>query len=71
MAEATGALSCLRPTHHQGKTGWHNHHIQWRVYGGSDDLDNRVLLHPNCHQQVHSPDYDGVVLRPHGDVREA
>jgi RNA-directed DNA polymerase len=53
------------------ETGWHNHHIQWRVYGGSNDLDNRVLLHPNCHQKVHSPDYDGVLLRPHGDVREA
>lgn len=53
------------------ETGWHNHHIQWRVYGGSSDLDNLVLLHPNCHQQVHSPDYDGVLLRPYGDVREA
>jgi len=30
----------------------------------NDDLDNRVLLHPNCHQQVHSPDYNGPSLRP-------
>ena len=35
-------------------TGWDNHHLVWRVYGGSDSLDNQVLLHPNCHQQVHS-----------------
>lgn len=35
-------------------TGWHDHHIQYRVDGGSDALGNRVLLHPNCHSQVHS-----------------
>ena len=35
-------------------TGWHNHHIVWRTYGGSDRTENRVLLHPNCHNQVHS-----------------
>jgi RNA-directed DNA polymerase len=34
-------------------TGWHDHHIQYRVYGGGDQLSNRVLLHPVCHQQVH------------------
>ncbi len=35
-------------------TGWHNHHIVWRSKGGSDKAENRVLLHPNCHRQVHS-----------------
>jgi RNA-directed DNA polymerase len=35
-------------------TGWHDHHIEYRVHGGSDALGNRVLLHPNCHAQVHS-----------------
>jgi RNA-directed DNA polymerase len=35
-------------------TGWHDHHIEYRVEGGSDVLGNRVLLHPNCHAQVHS-----------------
>ena len=35
-------------------TGWHNHHIVWRTHGGSDTTENRVLLHPNCHRQVHS-----------------
>lgn len=45
-------------------SGWHNHHIQWLVYGGTDELDNRILLHPNCHRQVHSPDYNGPPLRP-------
>lgn len=34
-------------------TGWHDHHIEHRVAGGSDALGNRVLLHPNCHNQVH------------------
>jgi RNA-directed DNA polymerase len=36
------------------ETGWHDHHIEYRVAGGSDALGNRVLLHPNCHAQVHS-----------------
>ena len=35
-------------------TGWHSHHIIWRVNGGKDGSSNRVLLHPNCHRQVHS-----------------
>jgi RNA-directed DNA polymerase len=34
-------------------TGWHDHHIEYRVMGGSDALGNRVLLHPNCHTKVH------------------
>jgi len=35
-------------------TGWHSHHIVWRSNGGKDGAENRVLLHPNCHNQVHS-----------------
>ncbi|NEZ60910.1 group II intron reverse transcriptase/maturase [Leptolyngbyaceae cyanobacterium CCMR0081] len=35
------------------ETGWHSHHVIWRVHGGSDKADNRILLHPNCHRQVH------------------
>ncbi|HYK51467.1 MAG TPA: group II intron reverse transcriptase/maturase [Terriglobales bacterium] len=34
-------------------TGWHDHHIDYRVNGGSDALGNRVLLHPVCHHRVH------------------
>ncbi|MBF6571610.1 MAG: group II intron reverse transcriptase/maturase [Candidatus Binataceae bacterium] len=36
------------------ETDGHTHHVVWRVNGGSDRLDNLVLLHPNCHRQVHS-----------------
>jgi RNA-directed DNA polymerase len=35
-------------------TGWHNHHIQWRTHGGKDTIENRVLVHPTCHEQIHS-----------------
>lgn len=35
-------------------TGWHNHHIVRRMEGGSDRAENQVLLHPDCHQRVHS-----------------
>ncbi len=36
------------------QTGWHIHHIQHRVDGGNHTFANTVLLHPNCHHQVHS-----------------
>jgi len=36
------------------QSGWNNHHLVWRVYGGHDGVENRILLHPNCHGQVHS-----------------
>ncbi|QLG91855.1 group II intron reverse transcriptase/maturase [Pseudomonas yamanorum] len=51
-------------------TGWHDHHIVHRSHGGRDTLDNRVLLHPVCHQQLHSrgltvnkPAPQGVLLK--------
>ncbi|WP_459718218.1 reverse transcriptase domain-containing protein, partial [Paraburkholderia sp. 2C] len=36
------------------ETGWHDHHLEYRMTGGTDALSNRVLLHPHCHQQVHA-----------------
>ena len=45
-------------------TGWHNHHIVWRTKGGSDSSDNRVLLHPNCHNQVHAKGLSVTKPRP-------
>ena len=39
--------------------GWHVHHLLRRAYGGDDGIDNLVLLHPNCHRQVHS---EGLVV---------
>ncbi len=45
-------------------TGWHSHHIVWRSKGGNDSTDNRVLLHPTCHQQVHSQKLSVVKPRP-------
>jgi RNA-directed DNA polymerase len=53
-------------------TGWHSHHITWRSKGGSDTMENRVLLHPNCHSQVHSQGLSVVKPRPiKGAEREA
>jgi RNA-directed DNA polymerase len=40
--------------------GWHIHHLLWRSHEGTDLIDNLVLLHPNCHRQVHS---EGLVVR--------
>jgi RNA-directed DNA polymerase len=36
------------------ETGWHAHHLIERHKGGSDKLENLVLLHPNCHAQLHN-----------------
>ena len=45
-------------------TGWHNHHIVWRTHGGADTAENRVLVHPNCHRQIHSHGLDVAKPRP-------
>lgn len=45
-------------------SGWARHHIVWRSHGGSDTLDNLVLLHPTCHVQVHSQKLSVVKPRP-------
>ena len=44
------------------ETGWHDHHLEYRMHGGTDALSNRVLLHPHCHQQVHTGNI--VVTKP-------
>lgn len=36
------------------ETGWNVHHILEKARGGSDAMSNLVLLHPNCHRQIHS-----------------
>jgi len=44
------------------ESGWHVHHIVRRVDGGKDGSMNLIMLHPNCHNQVHS---DGLtVVKP-------
>lgn len=35
------------------QTGWNIHHRIRKVMGGSDDMSNLELLHPNCHRQLH------------------
>ena len=52
-------------------TGWHSHHLEWRSRGGPDTVENRVLLHPNCHQQLHSQGLHVEKLRPSKGVRKA
>ncbi|EAA3462734.1 HNH endonuclease [Salmonella enterica subsp. enterica serovar Telhashomer] len=36
------------------ETGWNIHHKVRKIMGGGDELSNLVLLHPNCHRQLHS-----------------
>ncbi len=35
------------------ETGWHIHHVIKRSEGGSEQMSNLQLLHPNCHRQHH------------------
>jgi len=52
-------------------TRWHAHHVVWRSKGGQDGAENRVLLHPICHRQVHSQGLTVVKPRPSRGDREA
>ncbi|HSN39130.1 MAG TPA: group II intron reverse transcriptase/maturase [Burkholderiales bacterium] len=35
-------------------TGWHVHHVHWKVWGGTDKVSNLQMLHPTCHVQLHA-----------------
>jgi len=35
------------------ETEWNLHHIVRQVNGGTEELSNLQLLHPNCHRQLH------------------
>ena len=43
---------CAEPLEQEER--WHDHHIVYRVAGGSDNRSNRVLLHPVCHRRLHA-----------------
>ncbi len=43
---------------------WDTHHIRPRIEGGEDTLGNLVLLHPNCHRQVHNRGWNVSKPRP-------
>lgn len=45
-------LVCQQPL--DGEFGRHVHHLQRKVDGGRFLTSNLVMLHPNCHRQVHS-----------------
>lgn len=53
------------------ETGWHLHHIIPRVLGGPDKDHNLVLLHPNCHMQVHNRGLSVEKPRPKEGVKKA
>jgi len=43
---------------------WHIHHLEKRVNGGTEALSNLVLLHANCHRQVHQQGWRLAKPRP-------
>lgn len=47
-------------------TTWHIHHKLPRHKGGSMAIDNLVLLHPECHRQLHSSSAAGLPV--HGGL---
>jgi RNA-directed DNA polymerase len=36
------------------EAGWHVHHVIPKYLGGKDIFSNLVMLHPDCHRQIHS-----------------
>jgi len=50
-------------------TGWHSHHVIWKSRGGSDGNRNRMLMHPNCHKQVHCQKLEVVKPRSSKSVK--
>jgi RNA-directed DNA polymerase len=52
-------------------TGWHQHHLVWRSQGGSEGVENRMLLHPHCHRQAHVKGFSVTKPRPAGGVGSA
>jgi RNA-directed DNA polymerase len=50
---------------------WHVHHIVWRVNGGTDDSSNLVLIHADCHMQLHSRANPGLPVALKSDFVEA
>lgn len=35
-------------------TGWNVHYIQHKTDGGKNRVTNLMLVHPNCHRQIHN-----------------
>ena len=46
------------------ETGWNIHHILPKAQGGKDNISNLMLLHPNCHRQIHSQKLEVVKPAP-------
>jgi len=61
-------LRCQSPL--TAESGWHVHHVQRRIDGGSDKLDNKALLHKVCHVQHHHP-LSVTLPVPNKDLAEA
>lgn len=40
--------------------GWHVHHVIPRANGGEDGQSNLLMMHPNCHRQIHSQRFNVV-----------
>jgi RNA-directed DNA polymerase len=53
------------------ETGWHCHHILAKSSGGGEQMANLVLIHPECHHQVHSQRWTVVKPRPATGVTKA
>lgn len=43
---------CQQPLAANGK--WNLHYIHLRSEGGTDNLSNLIMVHPDCHRQIHS-----------------
>ncbi|KAF5293945.1 hypothetical protein FQA39_LY19369 [Lamprigera yunnana] len=52
VSQAGRCALCTEPLDYD--SGWHDHHLVYKVHGGSDALSNRVLPDPVCHVRLHA-----------------
>lgn len=52
VSQETRCPICQQPLEVNSK--WNIHYIQPRSKGGTDNLSNLILVHPDCHRQIHS-----------------
>jgi RNA-directed DNA polymerase len=62
LAQDGRCLVCGQPL--LKEDSWHRHHLRRRADGGGEALANLVLLHPNCHRQVHHQGWHVTKPRP-------
>lgn len=58
--------TCRQPL--EERRGWHVHHVVPRARGGNNGWANLLMLHPNCHHQLHARRFNVVKPAPNSGL---